>query len=78
MLYHVDLNASRSQLFDRTGMDDATVSHISELMAALGRLRVAERKLAEASQRYMRLNDTDMRALHYLDCRRGPRSRDYP
>ena len=66
MLYHVDLNDSRSHLFDRTGMDDATVSHISEVMAALGRLRTAERKLADASQRYMRLNETDMRALHFL------------
>ena len=66
MLYHVDLNDSRSQLFDRTGVDDATVTHISEVMAALGRLRAAERKLADASQRYMRLNETDMRALHFL------------
>jgi len=66
MNYHVDLNASRSKLFDRTGMDDAVVSHISEVMAALGRVREAERSLADASQRYMQLNETDMRALHFL------------
>jgi len=66
MVYHVDLNDSRTALFDRTGMDDAVVSHISEVMAALGRLRMVEKKLADNSQRYMRLNETDMRALHYL------------
>ena len=66
MLYHVNLNDSKSQLFDRSGMDDAVVTHISELMASLGRLRAAERKLAEASQRFMSLNETDMRALHFL------------
>ena len=66
MVYHVDLNDSRTALFDRTGMDDAVVSHISEVMAALGRLRMAEKRLADNSQRYMRLNETDMRALHFL------------
>jgi len=64
MVYHV--NHSPAPLFDRTGMDDAVVSHISEVMAALGRLRMVEKKLADNSQRYMRLNETDMRALHYL------------
>jgi len=36
------------------------------VMAALGRLREAEDRLSEASLRYMRLNRTDMRALHFL------------
>jgi len=66
MMYHLNLNDSRSKLFDRTGMDDDVVSHISEVMAALGRVREAERALADASQRYMQLNETDMRALHFL------------
>jgi DNA-binding MarR family transcriptional regulator len=35
-------------------------------MQALGGLRDAEQKLSEASLRYMKLNQTDMRALHFL------------
>jgi DNA-binding MarR family transcriptional regulator len=54
------------QLIDRTGLAAADVEQISRLMTAMGRLRDVERRLAEASQRYMRLNETDMRALHFL------------
>ncbi len=53
-------------LIDRTGMAGSDVRQISELMAALGELRTAEEMLSEASRRYMQLNETDMRALHYL------------
>jgi len=42
------------------------IEEIGELMNALGELRRAEEKLAEASRKYMKLNDTDMKALHYL------------
>lgn len=35
-------------------------------MSALGELRAVERKVSEASARYMALNDADMRALHFL------------
>ena len=35
-------------------------------MAAMAALRQAEEKLSEASLRYMKLNRTDMRALHFL------------
>ena len=54
------------RLVDRAGFDPATVAEIGDLMAAMGRLRDVERKLAEAAGRYMKLNDTDMRALHFL------------
>lgn len=65
-LYNVDSNDPASLLLDRSGMKAEEVAHISRLMAALGRLRDAEQQLSEASQRYMKLGRSDMRALHYL------------
>lgn len=65
-IYDVDASDPRQQLVDRSGMDPAAVSHIGEVMAALGRLRSAEQELSDASLKFMKLNQTDMRALHYL------------
>ncbi|MFC7457927.1 MarR family winged helix-turn-helix transcriptional regulator [Brachybacterium sp. GCM10030267] len=53
-------------LVDRTGMSEQDIEQIDALMSALGRLRAAEKELSEASRRYMNLNETDMRALHFL------------
>ncbi|HET8928113.1 MAG TPA: MarR family transcriptional regulator [Microbacterium sp.] len=65
-LYDVDASDPRSELIDRTAMTPADVAQIGELMAALNRLREAEQRLSDASLHYMKLNRTDMRALHYL------------
>lgn len=65
-LYDVDASDPRSQLIDRADLDPAQIRHIGEVMAALGRLRSAENELSEASLKYMKLNQSDMRALHYL------------
>lgn len=65
-LYNVDLNDPASALIDRSQVNREDVTQIGEVMAALGRLRDAEQLLAEASQRYMKLGRSDMRALHYL------------
>jgi DNA-binding MarR family transcriptional regulator len=65
-VYDVDSGDPQQVLIDRRGMAGSDVRQISELMAALGELRAAEEMLSEASRRYMRLNETDMRALHYL------------
>ncbi|WP_306420638.1 MarR family transcriptional regulator [Arthrobacter sp. JCM 19049] len=35
-------------------------------MAQMGRLRAVERKISRASQQYMKLNETDMRAIRML------------
>ncbi|CAI7636254.1 unnamed protein product [Penicillium discolor] len=51
------------------GPDDLThgaIYDIARVMEALGGLRDAEQRLSQASRRYMQLNETDMRALHYL------------
>lgn len=65
-IYDVDSSDPRSTLVDRTGVPAEDLRQIAGVMEALAGLRDAERTLSEASRKYMRLNDTDMRALHYL------------
>ncbi len=65
-IYDVDVSDPDGELVDRAGMSEEEVRDISDLMQALGELRDAEQKLSEASLRYMKLNQTDMRALHFL------------
>ena len=65
-LYDVDANDPDSRLIDRAGISPEDMQQISAVMGALGRLRDAEQQLSDASQRYMKLGRSDMRALHYL------------
>nr|WP_157541313.1 MarR family transcriptional regulator [Microbacterium sp. XT11] len=65
-IYDVDASDPRSTLIDRSGVAPEDLRQIAELMGALGELREAEQRLSHASRRYMQLNETDMRALHYL------------
>lgn len=65
-MYDLDSSDPRSEMIDRAGVTPAEVAEIGELMNAFGELRSAEQALSEASRRYMKLNETDMRALHYL------------
>ncbi|KDA05959.1 MarR family transcriptional regulator [Microbacterium sp. CH12i] len=65
-IYDVDVSDPRGELVDRSGLTGSDIREISGLMQALGGLRDAEQKLSEASLRYMKLNTTDMRALHFL------------
>ncbi|MCS3844168.1 MarR family winged helix-turn-helix transcriptional regulator [Microbacterium sp. AK031] len=65
-IYDVDVSDPEGELVDRAGMSEEDVRDISDLMQALGGLRDAEQKLSEASLLYMKLNQTDMRALHFL------------
>lgn len=65
-LFSIDASDRHHELVDRTGLDAADISQIDALMAALSRLRAAEKELSEASLRYMQLGETDMRALHFL------------
>lgn len=64
--FHLESSDAKSELVDRSAHEPHVLGEINELMAALGRLRDAERELSRASQLYMRLNETDMRALHFL------------
>lgn len=65
-LYDVDSSDPNSELIDRSGHSPEDVAQIGRLMVALADLRTAEDLLSEASTRYMKLNKTDMRALHFL------------
>lgn len=65
-LYDVTGNDPESSLIDRSRFTGDELQEISAVMAALGRLRDAEQQLSEASQRYMKLGRSDMRALHFL------------
>lgn len=48
------------------GMDDAEIDQIVELLRTLRLWREAEERMSEASRRYMKLGDTDMRALRFI------------
>jgi DNA-binding MarR family transcriptional regulator len=65
-LYDVEKNDPDSLLVDRARVSPEELREIGGVMAALGRLRDAEQQLSEASQRYMKLGKSDMRALHFL------------
>ena len=65
-LYHVASNNARSELIDVEGVGEQEMRQINSIMGALGRLREAERVLMDESQRYMKLGETDMRAIHFL------------
>lgn len=65
-IYDVEASDPRSVLIDRTGVPPEELKQIAQVMESLAGLREAEQSLSQASRRYMRLNETDMRALHYL------------
>ena len=54
------------ELIDRTGLDDAEIDQIVRVMQSLRGWHDAARRMSEASSRYMKLNETDMRALRFL------------
>lgn len=59
------------ELLDRAKNSEGDLAQIAEIMADLGALRDAERRLLEASRAYMQLGLTDMRALQFLISREG-------
>ncbi|WP_298041121.1 MarR family transcriptional regulator [uncultured Microbacterium sp.] len=65
-IYDIDVSDPTGELVDRGSLGSDDIAQISRLMQALGGFRDAEQKLSEASLRYMKLNATDMRALHFL------------
>lgn len=65
-LYDASLSDPPGVLADRSGLTPEDLAQITRLMVALSEMRKAEDRLNEASTRYMKLNRTDMRALHFL------------
>ncbi|WP_395244753.1 MarR family winged helix-turn-helix transcriptional regulator [Agromyces sp. MMS24-K17] len=54
------------ELVHREHLSDDEVAHVVEVMRALRRWHLAAERMSEASNRYMKLNATDMRALRFL------------
>ncbi|WP_411719743.1 MarR family winged helix-turn-helix transcriptional regulator [Mycetocola sp.] len=54
------------ELVKRSAMDDDEVDSIVGVLAALRTWREAEQAMSEASQKHMKLNATDMKALRFL------------
>lgn len=65
-LYHVDSADPMGELIDRAHLSRDDIEQIGRLMAQLAALRAAEEELSAASQKYMKLGRSDMRALHFL------------
>ncbi|HEY1104970.1 MAG TPA: MarR family transcriptional regulator [Agromyces sp.] len=53
-------------LVDRSRLDDSEVDQIVRVMQSLRGWHETQRRMSEASRRYMKLNETDMRAIRYL------------
>ncbi|WP_166316796.1 MarR family transcriptional regulator [Microbacterium excoecariae] len=55
-----------SEIVARDHLSGNDVAQVVEVLEAMHRWRETERAMSEASQRYMKLGDTDMRALRFL------------
>lgn len=65
-IYSPMSNDPHGVLFDRNAVSAAELAQIGELFGAMGALREVERRISDASQEYMKLNATAMRAIHAL------------
>lgn len=65
-MFSLDGSDPQHLLIDRGDLAPEDLQQIDRLMRAMGGLRAVERKISAASQRYMQLKETDMRALHFL------------
>lgn len=54
------------ELVDRSKMDDSEVDSVVQVLAALRAWSDADAKMRQASEKHMRLNATDMKALRFL------------
>lgn len=54
------------EIVSRTHLAPDEVDQVVEVLEAMNRWRDTERRMSEASRRYMKLGDNDMRALRYL------------
>ncbi|WP_257930209.1 MarR family winged helix-turn-helix transcriptional regulator [Brevibacterium sp. 239c] len=58
--------SNEPEFFDRSQLTQPEITQCMSVMEALRHWREADRALAEASRRYMRLNESDMRAIRML------------
>lgn len=55
-----------SEFSDRSQLSQSEIAQSNSVMEALHQWREADHALSEASRRYMRLNESDMRAIRML------------
>ncbi|WP_111718697.1 MarR family winged helix-turn-helix transcriptional regulator [Homoserinimonas sp. OAct 916] len=65
-LYDVNASDPDGKLIDRSDMGSDDVEQITRVMKSMARMREAEEALSKASQKFMQLSQTEMRAIHYL------------
>ncbi len=65
-LYDVNASDPQGLLVDRSGLGPEEVAQITRLMNAMANLRRSEEELSKASQKFMQLSETEMRAIHFL------------
>ncbi|WP_369371831.1 MarR family winged helix-turn-helix transcriptional regulator [Promicromonospora sp. Populi] len=54
------------EIVQRAGLDDQDVDQVVRVLEALRGWRETERRMSEASRRYMKLGESDMRAIRYI------------
>lgn len=54
------------ELISRTDLTESEIDEIVDVMEAMRRWRLVERRMNEASRKYMNLGDNDMRAVRYM------------
>ncbi|WP_345751415.1 MarR family winged helix-turn-helix transcriptional regulator [Microbacterium rhizophilus] len=54
------------EIVSRSGLDDAEIDQVVEVLRSLRLWREADERMSEASRRYMKLGATDMRALRFI------------
>ena len=65
-LYDVNASDPQSLLVDRSALGVEDVAQITRLMNSMANLRRSEEELSKASQKFMQLSETEMRAIHFL------------
>lgn len=66
LVYDIDAVDPMAELVERGQVSRSDVRQIGEMMHAMVQLRDVEEALAAASREFMRLNQTDMRTVHFL------------
>ena len=65
-LYDVNASDPQGLLVDRSALGVEDVAQITRLMNSMANLRRSEEELSKASQKFMQLSETEMRAIHFL------------
>lgn len=64
--YSLENQDPDGRIFDPSQLTEQDKDDIASVMTALSELRDVERELSEKSREFMKLNETDMNALHFL------------